>query len=105
MLVGGDSTTTAHADPSRQRVGATAFGVAAFRAMESQSNDRPTGPLIRDIAAEAIFSLFSGIPEVAVFGPATCVTIGELAAFSPEADRLGVSAADASYTIVTATKR
>ena len=53
MLVGGDSTTTAHADPSRQRVGATAFGVAAFRAMESQSNDRPTGPLIHDAAAEA----------------------------------------------------
>ena len=115
MLVGGDSTTTAHADPSRQRVGATAFGVAAFRAMESQSRDRPTGPLIRDAAAEAIFALVSGtapkfttddpIPEVAVFGPATCVTIGELAAFSPEADRLGVSAADASYTIVTATKR
>ncbi len=51
MLVGGDSTTTAHADPSRQRVGATAFGVAAFRAMESQSNDRPTGPLIHDAAA------------------------------------------------------
>ena len=60
MLVGGDSTTTAHADPSRQRVGATAFGVAAFRAMESQSNDRPTGPLIRDAAAEAIFSLVGG---------------------------------------------
>ena len=60
MLVGGDSTTTAHADPSRQRVGATAFGVAAFRAMESQSNDRPTGPLIHDAAAEAIFALVSG---------------------------------------------
>ena len=60
MLVGGDSTTTAHADPSRQRVGATAFGVAAFRAMESQSRDRPTGPLIRDAAAEAIFSLVGG---------------------------------------------
>ena len=51
------------------------------------------------------FTTDDPIPEVAVFGPATCVTIGELAAFSPEADRLGVSAADASYTIVTATKR
>ena len=53
MLVGGDSIDL---DPSRQRSGATAFGVAAFRAMESQSRDRPT-PLIRDAAAEAIFAL------------------------------------------------
>ncbi len=51
------------------------------------------------------FTTDDPIPVVAVFGPATCVTIGELAAFSPEAARLGVSAADASYTIVTATKR
>ena len=51
------------------------------------------------------FTTDNPIPEVAVFGPATCVTIGELAAFSPEAARLGVSASDASYTIVTATKR
>ena len=51
------------------------------------------------------FTTDDPIPEVAVLGPATCVTIGELAAFSPGADRLGVNATDASYTIVTATKR
>ena len=60
MLAGGTSTTSGHADASRRQVGGTAYGVAAFRAIESLSRDRRSGPFITDKAAEALFALLRG---------------------------------------------
>ena len=60
MLAGGAASTSGHADASRRQVGGTAYGVAAFRAIESLSRDRRGGPLITDKAAEALFALLRG---------------------------------------------
>jgi len=58
--VGGNKTTKEHTDKDRAKVGATAFAVSAFRAIESVRTDRP--PLFIDPVSVALFSYLSSSP-------------------------------------------
>lgn len=58
LHTGGASTTAAHADAGRAKVGSTAFAIAALRAVES----RRLHPLFKCTASESLFSLHGGAP-------------------------------------------